>query len=1712
LCELASATKEGRGGIAALEGFSFQFLLSLDAMVRASSSGDHGSVFLETLSDIAEQQGQHVVVAQVKRTLSSATVDKALDDLWKVDCLASTHTPDLQSVLRYKVLGSRSDLADIDRKIKNWKPVSPHADSRLTAFRANLTWECVRDPLTALAGSLVNLFAVADPFGLIERWLGALLAEPTTAGLAEAANRIAIELRGLEASQREMQHRFRLWSTDDRPPGEVIPERDRAKAVLTGQTPNRLDLTAGRFARRSIYADITGDAEKWLAEHAGADRELVRAYWISGRSGTGKSVALLHLLSSLHAADTQRVIIWLEGNSRRIGEAVRWSRPYVARGYQVIVAADDPFTAARQADLDAALIEARAEIESMVELHPQALRPMLIFCGPTEQAEAFIYEFGDQIRTRQYPLPRETEEDIKELRDWYRQRTGRGAPLEETSGVLIVQLFFEWAKGEKIGDFAKSFRRRLEDLMPDEERGPFHVVAEILAMNRLYALFPGAALKRELDDAPRLGAAFDRLEDIDSHFSFVPDLSGYRLTHPHLADGIYRTWFEGDANRRYRKSHLMRGIRAALSHHDSVSQKLAPLWAISRLTSSYARDHPENVARLALVREELREGLREIYIEQFANTAPPLAELPVWANLDSAFSLGLSPLPLSLIVEGVESASVDTPGVRLACHILVLHNQEAPRGLSVVKNLLEQEPAWKEWPKVALSYIRKVGISDLSPALIRYVRERPVESRELVNTVLHREWLDFRTHGQEILSAWFQKDRPYLEFQAGFLTDYIDRWGLDEDILETGRDFLVRFPKHPSWSHVWERLRRADCAGSRWFSTLATDWIKDFDRDKRGWGWVWSALWSTEEAAHDELTAVALRWIVWASHADTSWSRVWETLWLADTGGAQLRALGLSWLKIVDRGARSWSFVWELLWRHDAGAEDLNTVAIDWLEHAYNHPSWQAVWESLWTHSPGSADLRQTALAWLRDGPHAHPSWKYVWEPLWQDDLGADDLRTVALRWLEQAYDHMSWQDVWILLWTHCPGSADLRQTAVAWLRDGPPGHPSWKYVWEPLWQDDVGADDLRTLALQWLEQAYDHLSWQPVWISLWAHSPGSADLRQTGRAWLRDGPRAHPSWKYVWEPLWQDDLGADDLRTLALQWLGQAYDHLSWQHVWISLWAHSPGSADLRQTALAWLRDGPHAHPSWKYVWEPLWQDDLGADDLRTVALQWLEQAYDHLSWQHVWILLWTHAPGSADLRQTAVAWLRDGPRAHPSWKYVLEPLWQDDLGADDLRTLALQWLEQAYDHLSWQHVWILLWTHSPGSADLRQTGRAWLRDGPRAHPSWKYVWEPLWQDDLGADDLRTLALQWLGQTYDHLSWQHVWISLWTHSPGSADLRQTGLAWLRDGPHGHPSWRYVWGPLWQNEPGAEELREVAWTWLLDEFEHPNWVHVWEVLWAHSEFRSSDLAGLVGRWLEHVSPSHPSWGYAWRALWHSQTLANETSEALVKRGLEWMQAGDVSPGCWPVVWNFLWGGGHSNREVLSQVAIGLLSKHPPKDSRRIASALESQKRPANLNWQWADDWKKSWDAGAHTPQRRDRLFNDALQRISAVDLNLGGWTSVWQLLWANRELLPGAAETLRTCGKDWLEKVDACHPRWSSIWRSLWDHSNPDERARLVTTAFPWLEGPDRRTDWADVWIALWKQGGDQERLRAIVETGSRHSDMLSTPSVGVQILLQVGA
>ena len=127
-------------------------------------------------------EGGYVIVTQAKLTLDSGPLRKALNELWEIDVLASSETPDLAPYLHYTVLTAKKVIKNVEAALARWQPKKAMDAEAVEAFRARVSVRVDADPWQKFVTYLVNAFGDPDPFGSAEKWLGRLLSKPTPEG------------------------------------------------------------------------------------------------------------------------------------------------------------------------------------------------------------------------------------------------------------------------------------------------------------------------------------------------------------------------------------------------------------------------------------------------------------------------------------------------------------------------------------------------------------------------------------------------------------------------------------------------------------------------------------------------------------------------------------------------------------------------------------------------------------------------------------------------------------------------------------------------------------------------------------------------------------------------------------------------------------------------------------------------------------------------------------------------------------------------------------------------------------------------------------------------------------------------------------------------------------------------------------------------------------------------------------------------------------------------------------------------------------------------------------------------------------------------------------------------------------------------------------------------------------------------------------------
>nr|VFK24969.1 MAG: hypothetical protein BECKMB1821G_GA0114241_101066 [Candidatus Kentron sp. MB] len=717
------------GGRLALSGFHYQFLSALLSSIKAwrqkrteRDTDDGPRVFAETLSDLVETEGDAIIVTQLKRSLARGDkVKGALRDLWSVHITAIKATHDLLPKLQYRIQTARGDPEMAKAAIERWKPAPSDTDAdietgELARFLGKVQAEILNDPENELLTLLANHpFRDRYPLARIRSWLGRLIAaaDGGPEGYENAATEIWNDLQNLGKPEQQYPSGIYFWNTTDRPPDTVTEGQ-----VLFGQRPRAHQLKEGFFApREPLYTKLVESVENWaLGDEEEPDPTIrLRLFWIGGRSGCGKSVALLHVLGGLHERGFAP-FLFLGNRPELLPDAVRWCRNIQGLERQPLIALDDPYAPNAQEN-DALWDSALVELEDLRQQGNGEVLPLLVCCGPTEQAEQLQENNEEHLWLEIFELPREEPNEIRVLRGWYRARTGKEPPaLEQDADVLLVQLFFEWHTGKPIPEFAKRLRERIRT-NDDDKNTLGNLLSRVFSLNRLYAGYPKAAMDVRLDTGLRW--LWDLLRE-ENHIAEYDDADrqGVWISHPHLANAIFDAWYPPTKKHHHeRAEHLKAALLDALAYGETPSEKTAPLWSLSRALAPNDRHPSEEGDRQKIDRisqridpEQTRQLLREIHAARAhgGHETMPISEFPVWIQLMAqVLALQLSPDPIDAAIRRIGDADPEEQGLRLTCHKLLQYRERFDKSrqaciVEAIIDLLRRIPEWREWAPVAL--------------------------------------------------------------------------------------------------------------------------------------------------------------------------------------------------------------------------------------------------------------------------------------------------------------------------------------------------------------------------------------------------------------------------------------------------------------------------------------------------------------------------------------------------------------------------------------------------------------------------------------------------------------------------------------------------------------------------------------------------------------------------------------------------------------------------------------------------------------------------------------------------------------------------------------------------------------------------------------------------------------------------------------------------
>ncbi len=1397
--------RKASGGAYALSGFSFQFSLALLEVLEGwkGLTGDRRAiptVFVELLSDVVKTSlDGSIVVTQVKRTQTPAAIRAGLEDLQSVYEVAAAEIPKQLSRIQLELAFRLGKPEAAWRVIDAWVEEDP--SNRAVVANA-VSVNLYPDPENRIYALLVNDLNAAEPAALFFRWLGELMASSgqTTPdgrriGLEASAKEIWTDLVALEKGG-ELRGGAYLWSPVDRPPDQVRPGE-----VLTGKQPTVAHLRRGYLAARpDALSQVQARFKRWFAERAKAEvQTTVPMFWIGGRSGSGKSALLLQFLSSLQEEGTGPVL-WLSHKNERLAETAHWARDAFRSERAPVIGVDDPY--APDGPRDLVWGNFLAELTPSLESGEGDGVPILVCAGPSEQAEAFARDFSSDFEIEVFELEREQPEELKRLRNWYEKRTGAQAPGPDDENILLVQLFFEWQAGVRLGAFAQRFRRRLQEADRDpEDSSLVAMLAEVLALNRLYVGYPSNQMRERISAAQ--DDVLQRLRD-EEHIAIDEQIgrSGVWMAHPHLANEIYEVWFPRQATASQRRRHFVEASLACLRSGEQTAETTAPIRAVAQALEADShilreRIDPEFVA-----------ALPELYVAaKESNPEMPIDQLSLWMEVQRVAGVAINPDPMEDVLPQIAPGICDDPSAARLCETLISSfdrctDPQREQLSSAITDLLTRMPDWIGWPRVAASAAKAQAIFGLADLLDEWLEKRLARrSSGWVLQAALEEYGDdprFEAHALRLL-----RERPS---HPAWAKTWVPLWNRQpgENLAAIGTEWLEANGSDRSWTFVWRSLFRKapDRKTKQHVSDIGLSWLEG-NQDHAGWGVVWDALWNAEPRSR--LEGLGLGWLERADVNREAFGIVWCHLWESGYRPQEFQHLGEGALRRMSTSIRARERMLACLLR-EGQSDEFWKVGMTWAQTTGpGDRAWGIMLPALLDGASEREDvdsfeaLLRIGRDFLRTADPGNPGWSYVFCAVWD---GVDD---------------------------------EIRMLARDWIEDPTDVRLGWTFVWARLWEADPD-EGLANLALLWLQSNLGVKRWGHIWILLVRKGPDAyrsfdiKELLDLGERWLGATPAGASGWGYVFRLLWERR-SSETVRRLGLVWLAGTMSGYEpdWDRIWALLWADPSHRTEQDGVTLRWL------------------------------GIEWLKCSEGHAHWPTVWIFLWDDHPDQI-LRDLGDAWIRDRGLGNPGRKVMIARLAAGEREAVEVRRDSARRSkggDQGANNTMalWREV-----QREPGK-ETTVRGLDRVREGPASGSqedqiAWKKLWSTLWR--IGPSiELRQIAIEWLETPAgtNARGRSEVWEMLWRSEP-SSDLYEIGCDYLDSAPFNRSKWGAIWQELWRYKESSLLLRFAA-NWLVYRLDKGEVLSPWPEIWrrAFEADPTPRLVTLGRRWLR-ACPDH----------------------------------------------------------------------------------------------------------------------------------------------------------------------------------------------------------------------------------------------------------------
>lgn len=1240
--------RRSSGGINALSGFSYQLRVYIAELTLALSKSCDQKVestsaraFLEAFSDIATVDDSNITLIQVKRTLTTSTLTHSASEIRAIFDFFREYNPCLLSKLRFKVIARKTS------SIKNWKEI---IDTELGEGFSNKYMEETGTDSDPIWDVVVNSYQhITNPYEFIRYALDRSLNISNNPGSSALIRDDICEYFLKLRKENYFQGQF-LTKDDFR-------EQSIGSKIEVGKSATIDRVRHCQYMSRGERVQKIRDKLASFSADLSFRSSTVGVFWLSGKSGVGKSVLLLQVLQNLVYEGAR--VLWLRGSTQELERVIKELIRYPGLPCPDFIAIDDLY------DRDARV---RLDLVGLSELIDRSLLPdfpIIITCGPSEFCDSFEEDTCYQGFTvcREIVKPIDRTESTKFL-SWYRERTGinvkTGDAFEQCQnydGGLFISLAIEFGHGD-LRQFAKRFADRAE------LSGLRAALALPLALNRLYLKSPIGWI----EESER-----EKLETLNSDGDFnvlEPGSPGesIRIAHPHIGDALYLACRTPSNKLSYTNDLVFSFRRSIEEKRIGLASQMLKMFSLSLKDSQRERLSIVDNNLLAKKCAEIWRNERD----SISDSNDLLRISAGWACWIDERKIITEVLGEDLIDRFIFDLSRTTKYWAMCFDWLSLSHENSNEILDKFSAFLCNESLYccSGWPYVWQKTFK--GYSDFPPEILK-----ETGFRWLQKNMESKSW----TYIWRMLFGVYQKD---------------SRRSDEKNIVNLGLKWLAVYRSNNGWSYVWQDLAEyfeKTNSSSIYHKDLLSDglrWIEEYDYSQ-GWSYVLrdALIKYSSHIDKSKICGLAENCLVWLknNNENKDWPFVWESLVAFYENSPKERnihvliLLGSIWQKENIGCSSPWVYL----------TQKLMEIT------------------SKWGDKDTCRQIFKFALSWLIVN-HDSPHWPYLYQVSLENHKNANEPLYVdrcveqGVVWLNSHCDTLEWPETWTLtieysLFLSRVGVREqLLQLGIDWVC-AYDSHKNWSYAWQKLvkYKSDLlvapYVERLITISLSWLSGKGESVEWAHVWqllyeLSLSNDSSSTKELASLGCEWVKEH-QEDAEWPYIYEFLLQEEglsSAPIDLVSIGLTWLNGKLDHSQWSHVWRSvlgklrLTAVSENNQIMFDLGCSWLESRDDLS-DWPFVWQCLIKDFSNID-----------------SDEEMHVLL-----------KQGIKWLNN--REHRNeWSYILKALLKNisyisqERDRSDVVSIAIDWAQIKQLDTNWREITLMLISTKPNYGIVKE------------------------------------------------------------------------------------------------------------------------------------------------------------------------------------------------------------------------------------------------------------------------------------------------------------------------------------------------------------------------------------------------------------------------